>query len=212
MYVSHLAPMSLLTDRPGVFSRFSLAAASLVLAAGCASQDGATASPGDENEADFAQEIRSKTDAQVKAEIEAAAVGANFTSESDYGFTFVSAKLDGETSMTQALVRSKLASFVDADPAADKPLAGLYASTRSFADWKRDYAACVPDQSPDPADCAIINKMDAVLDKNLRGIKVFYFGKNGARGRVDGIGVSVIIVGRTPSGNLAGVRTIAIWT
>ena len=45
-----------------------------------------------------------------------------------------------------------------------------------------------------------------------RGIKVFYFGRNGSRGHVDGVGGSVIIVGRSPSGNLAGVRTIAIWT
>jgi hypothetical protein len=187
----------------------AVAALSMVFVTGCAAD---AAPPADENEADFAQEIKSKTDAQVQAEIVAAAKGSNFTSESDYPFTFVSAKLEGETSMTQALVRTKLAAIIDADPANDKPLASLYASTRTFADFKRDYAACVPDQSPDPADCAIINKMDAVLDKDLRGIKVFYFGKNGSRGHVDGIGVSVIIVGRTPSGNLAGVRTIAIWT
>jgi hypothetical protein len=185
------------------------------LAGGCASEtapaDAALA--GDENEADFSQEmIKSKTDAQVKAEIEAAAVGANYTSESDYGFKFVSAKLNGETSMTQALVREKVASFVDADPDTDKPLATLYAETRTWAEWKRGYSACVPDQSPDPADCAIINKMDEALSKNLRGIKVFYFGRDGSRGHVDGVGVSIIIVGRTPSGNLAGVRTIAIWT
>jgi hypothetical protein len=208
--------MSFLTMRSSVVSLALLSMVSglsLGLGAGCASEDGAAAAAaGDENTEDFAQDIKSKTDAQVQAEIEAAAVGANFTSESDYGFTFVSAKLEGQTSMTQALVRAKVASFVDADPATDKPLATLYASTRTFADWKRDYAACVPDQSPDPADCAIINKMNAALDKNLRGIKVFYFGKNGSRGRVDGVGVSVIIVGRTPSGNLAGVRTIAIWT
>ena len=205
--------MSILTARSGVVSLALLCMASLALGAGCVSEDGASAAAAiDENTADFAQDIKSKTDAQVQAEIEAAAVGANFTSESDYGFTFVSAKLEGQTSVTQALVREKLASFVDADPATDKPLASLYASTKTFAEWKRGYAACVPDQSPDPADCAIINKMDAVLDKNLRGIKVFYFGKNGSRGRVDGVGVSVIIVGRTPSGNLAGVRTIAIWT
>jgi hypothetical protein len=205
--------MSFLTARSGILSLALLCGASLAIGAGCASEDGASAvAAGDENTADFAQDIKSKTDAQVQAEIEAATVGANFTSESDYGFTFVSAKLEGPTSVTQALVREKLASFVDADPATDKPLSSLYATTKTFAEWKRGYAACVPDQSPDPADCAIINKLDAVLDKNLRGIKVFYFGKNGSRGRVDGVGVSVIIVGRTPSGNLAGVRTIAIWT
>jgi len=43
------------------------------LSGGCASETAASdAAAGDENEADFAQEIKSKTDAQVQAEIEAA--------------------------------------------------------------------------------------------------------------------------------------------
>ncbi len=205
--------MSFLTSRLASLSLVALSISFAALEGGCASESAAdTANAGDGNEADFAQELKSKSDAQVQAEIEAAAVGANYTSESDYGFTFVSAKLNGETSMTQALVRAKVASFVDADPSTDKPLAELYAETRTWTEWKKGYSACVPDQSPDPADCAIIQKMDDVLARNLRGIKVFYFGRNGSRGHVDGVGVSVIIVGRTPSGNLAGVRTIAIWT
>jgi hypothetical protein len=204
--------MSFLTSRLASLSLVALSVSFAALSGGCASETAADPAAADENEADFALEIKSKTDAQVQAEIEAAAVGANYTSESDYGFKFVSAKLNGETSMTQALVRTKVASFVDADPDTDKPLAKLYAETRTWSEWKKDFSACVADQSPDPADCAIINKMDDVLAKNLRGIKVFYFGRNGSRGHVDGVGVSVIIVGRTPSGNLAGVRTIAIWT
>ena len=206
--------MSFLTQRLASLSIAALSLSFAALAGGCATETAAAdpAAAGDESEAEFSQEIRSKTDAQVKAEIEAATVGANYTSESDYGFTFVSAKLNGETSMTQALVRAKVASFVDADPDTDKPLAKLYGETRTWTEWKKDFSACVPDQSPEPADCAIINKMDDVLAKNLRGIKVFYFGREGSRGHVDGVGVSVIIVGRTPSGNLAGVRTIAIWT
>jgi hypothetical protein len=203
--------MSSTTSRLASLSLVALSLSFAALSGGCASETDSAAA-GDENEADFSQELKSKTDAEVKAEIEAAAVGANYTSESDYGFKFVSAKLNGETSMTQALVRAKVASFVDADPDTDKPLAKLYAQTGTWTEWKKGYSACVPDQSPDPADCAIINKMDDVLAKNLRGIKVFYFGREGSRGHVDGVGVSVIIVGRTPSGNLAGVRTIAIWT
>lgn len=202
----------------------SLVAVSLAFAAGCSNADssssGTRRAPGGESdavEADegaFEQELRTKTDAQVKADIEAAAVGANYTSESDYGFKYVSAKLEGQTSMTQALVRTKVASFVDADPDTDKPLAKLYASTSSFAEWKRGYVpgVCQEDEAPDPSDCAIIHKLNGVLEKNLRGIKVFYFGRDGSAGHVDGVAVSIIIVGRTPSGNLAGVRTIAIWT
>jgi hypothetical protein len=197
-----------------------VAALCLALVAGCSTSSSSDTSSrpvqsgdiADGPEADFEQELKAKTDAQVHAEIEAAAVGANYTSESDYGFKLVSAKLNGQTSMTQALVREKVGPFVDADPDTDKPLASLYASTGTFAEWKRGYADCKPDESPSPEDCAIINKLNAALDKNLRGIKVFYFGRDGSRGHVDGVAVSVIIVGRTPAGNLAGVRTIAIWT
>jgi hypothetical protein len=196
----------------------SFAAVSLVFAAGCTAPSRATDESSrpeqsgdiaDEPEAAFEQELKSKTDAQVQAEIEAAAVGANYMSESDFGFAFVSSKLSAtQTSMTQALVREKLGPFVDADPAADKPLATLYASTATFSSWKTRFQTnCAAGD-----DCVIINKMNAALAKNLRGIKVFYFGRNGARGRVDGVAVSIIIVGRTPAGNLAGVRTIAIWT
>lgn len=51
--------------------------------------------------------------------------------------------------------------------------------------------------------------LDAAVDANLTDIEVFYYG---GPGYVDGVAVSIIIVGRTPNGNLAGVRTIAIWT
>jgi hypothetical protein len=189
----------------------SLVALSFAVLGGCAA-DTSAAAPADENEADFAQEIKSRTDAQVKAELEALTVGTNFTSESDYPFTFVSAPLAGEQSMTQALVRTKLGSFVDADPNTDKPLAKLYAMTGTFSEWKKQFVGCTPDQSPSPEDCATTTKLNDGLARNLRGIKVFYFGRSGRAGHVDGVGVSVIIVGRTPAGNLAGVRTIAIWT
>jgi len=120
----------------------------------------------DDPEADFAQEIKEKTDAQVKSEIASAAAGATFRSESDHGFTFVSAKLNGQTSITQALVREKVASFVDSDPDADKPLASLYASTSTFAVWKNSTANCHPREVPSPEDCASINNMNAVLATN----------------------------------------------
>jgi hypothetical protein len=198
-----------------------IVALSFALTTGCSTSTAKDADSGrpalsgdiaDEQEADFEQELKAKTDAQVKTEIEAAAVGANYTSESDYGFKFVSAKLSGQTSMTQALVREKVGSFVNADPDTDKPLAELYASTSTFTEWKSHTKECHEDEAPSPEDCAVINKMNDVLAKNLRGIKVFYFGRDGSRGHVNGVAVSVIIVGRTPAGNLAGLRTIAIWT
>ena len=213
--------MSILTARSGVVSLALLCMASLALGAGCASEDGASAAAAiDGNTADFAQDIKSKTDAQVQAEIEAAAVGANFTSESDFPFHYVSAtlktKLSSTKAVTEMLVRAELASFVDGDPDTDKPLAKLVGMSKTFTEWRKDFTpasgGCTDDVSPSAADCAAVTKMNDAIAKNLRGVRVYYFGRNGRQGHVDGVAVSVLIVGRTPSGNLAGVRTIAIWT
>lgn len=163
-------------------------------------------------EGTFSADVVSKTDAQVKADIEAAAAGNLYVSESDYPFTWVEAKLEGQKSITQALVREKLASYVDDDEAADKPLASLVAMNGDWPEWKRDYLSCDANAYPGPEECAKMKVMNDALEKNLRGIKVIYFGRDGTRGHVDGVGVSIFIVGRTPQGNLAGVRTIAIWT
>ena len=54
--------------------------------------------------------------------------------------------------------------------------------------------------------------LDAVLEANLTDIKIYYFGHRGGLDIVHGDNVSIIVVGRTPEGNLAGVRTIAFWT
>jgi hypothetical protein len=188
----------------------SLCALSLSLGA-CA---GAPADVPDDDDAAFSEaEIRLKTDASIKREIAAAADGAIYVSEGDYPFKAVSASLpDGTRTITEAIVRDKLAWVVDHDPDTDKPLAGLYAEQRSFAEWRRDYESCDADSYPGPEECAKIQAMNAALSKNLRGIKVFYFGRAGSPGHVDGVAVSIVIVGRTPKGNLAGVRTIAIWT
>jgi hypothetical protein len=169
----------------------------------------------EEGEAPWGDELRTKTDAAIKQEIEQAADGANYTSESDYPFKVVNASLnDSQTIITQAIVREKLAWVIDHDPDTDKPLANLNASSSSWREWKENYAegACQEDEAPGPDDCAKIRKMNDALERNLRGIKVMYFGERGTPGHVDGTAVSVIIVGRTPKGNLVGVRTIAIWT
>ena len=57
-----------------------------------------------------------------------------------------------------------------------------------------------------------MRNLEQVLEANLTDVHVFYFGANRSAGKVDGIGVSVFIIGRTPAGTLAGVRTLAIWT
>jgi hypothetical protein len=69
-----------------------------------------------------------------------------------------------------------------------------------WPEWKRDYLSCDDNSYPGPEECAKMKVMNDALEKNLRGIKVMYFGSRGARGHVDGTAVSVFIVGRTPSG------------
>jgi hypothetical protein len=54
--------------------------------------------------------------------------------------------------------------------------------------------------------------LEAALEGSLTSVNVFYFGSVGAPGSVDGTGVSIFLVGRTPSGKLVGVATLAIWT
>jgi hypothetical protein len=189
-----------------------LVTASLLNAFGCASDDSPPAAAG--NRDDFGDEVRSKSDEQVKAEIEAAAKGAIYVSESDEEFTFVSAPLAASerASITEELVRAKLAKYVDENEDADKPMASLHAQSETWASWKSDSVGCTEDTYPGPEECAATQKLNEALDRNLRGIKVFYFGAHGSPGNVDGVAVTVFVVGRTPQGNLAGVKTIAIWT
>jgi len=174
-----------------------------------------SAAPSETTDDESTDELTSTmTDADLEKAITSAADGVLFTSESDYPFDFVSAPLaKGEKGrIDEALVRKKLAAVIDAHPAADKPLATLHGETQTFASWKQRFAHCTPDSSPDPATCDAMKKLDAILEKNLWGEKVFLFGSVERAGHVDGIGVTIVIVGRTPQGNLAGVRTIAIWT
>jgi len=213
--------MSFLTGRLSLLAALTL---SVSLAAGCASASSSASddpSAEDDNAQEFSQDlVATQSDAKVKAEIEAAAKGANFTSESDFPFHYVSStlktKLSAQKAITEALVRAELASFVDGDPDTDKPLAKLVGMSRSFAEWKKEFTpasgGCSDNVSPSAADCASVTKMNDALAKNLRGIRVYYFGREGRQGHVDGVAVSVLIVGRTPSGNHAGVRTNAIWT
>jgi uncharacterized protein len=151
-------------------------------------------------------------DADVKKAVEAAANGLLYTSESDYPYTWVQATLGAGDAVNEATVRAKLATYVDSDPDTDKPLAKLAGMTRSWSEFRADEIDGCTQGGNDDAYCAKVAKFMGVIENNLSDIHVFYFGENGTPGHVDGVAVSVIIVGRTASGNLAGVRTIAIWT
>ncbi len=164
---------------------------------------------------DLVRELAGKgeaTDAQIQDEIEKAADGLTYMSESDYPFMFVSAPLAGET-ITEEAVREAFASVVDADPDTDKPMAELFSMSSTWAEWKAAEHSCQDKEDPESfAICVQMRNFETVLEANLSDIQIFYFGANGEPGSVDGVGVSLFIVGRAPSGNMVGVRTIAIWT
>ena len=152
------------------------------------------------------------TDEEIRVEVEAAASGLFYISESDYPFTYVNAAATG-TDVTEAAVRAAFASIVNADEDADKPMAELFAMESTWQEWKQAEHNCADPNDPDAMDqCNKMRSVEQVLESNLDGIKVFYFGGDGEPGSVDGIGVSVFIVGRSASGRLVGVRTLAIWT
>jgi uncharacterized protein YegP (UPF0339 family) len=171
---------------------------------------------GAETVREIIRELTSTTpsDEDVREAIEVAADGAWYTSEADYGYFYVGAELDDpDAPITEELVREKMAPFVDEDPDTDKPLADLFADQGSWDEWRRDNADCADEISAFyQEECEEQAVLDAALAANLTDIQVFYFGSYGEPGYVDGVAVSIIIVGRTPNGNLAGVRTIAIWT
>lgn len=154
-----------------------------------------------------------KSDAEVKGAIEKGAAGALYPSESDYAFDYVTADLGGKASeITEELVRAKLASYVDGNEDADGPLADLFGMSGNWSEWKTDYSDCGEDEYPGPAECKEIQELNAALETNLTGLRIYYFGRDGEPGAVDGVAVTVFVVGLTPQGNLAGVRTLAIWT
>jgi len=165
------------------------------------------------DDAPFPDEIAAKTDAAIEREIAAATEGAVYQSEGDFPFTLVTAApSDATTRITPALVREKLARFVDEDPFADKPLATLPSMSGSWTEWRRDFAECVDREGADPEQCPRITRMNDAIARNLRGVKLFFFGALGKEGNVEGTSVSIFIVGRTPRGALLGVRTVAVWT
>lgn len=152
------------------------------------------------------------SDADIQTEIEKASDGLLFTSESDFPFTYVSAPLaDGKVS--EAAVRAAFAAEVDGDEAADKPMSSLVSMSATWETWKSQEHNCSDTSDPVGAEsCQKMRTLEQVIESNLTDVEVYYFGAKGTPGDVQGIGVSVFIVGKSPSGKMVGVRTIAIWT
>ena len=150
---------------------------------------------------------------EFQAEVERVSTGLTYMSESDYPFAFVSAGAASAPEITEEMVREAFAGVVDADEDADRPMAELFAMEGSWQEWKDQEHSCQDPEDPVGLEqCTKMRSLEQVLEANLEGTKVFYFGSNGEPGSVDGVGVSLFIVGFTPEGLLAGVRTLAIWT
>ena len=150
---------------------------------------------------------------QILADLTKASEGIYYLSESDFPFVPVTATLGAGQTITEAVVREELASVIDADPATDKPLASLYSMSKTWQEWKDSGVNCYDPEDPVMVElCGKTRNLEQVLESDLTDLHVYYFGKKGKAGDVTGIAVSIVIVGLTPDGKLAGVRTIAIWT
>jgi hypothetical protein len=152
-------------------------------------------------------------DEALALELGKATEGLHYTSESDYPYEVVLGSTAPGAPILEETLRSELAAYVDAKPDADKPLAGLFAMQRSWAEWKAQLLSCADPNDPYQVEqCAKRKALEALLEAKLTSLTVFYFGSVGAPGAVDGIGVTIVLVGRSPSGRLVGVATLAIWT
>ncbi|MEM9691864.1 MAG: DUF1508 domain-containing protein [Myxococcota bacterium] len=153
-------------------------------------------------------------DNEVRLAIEKAAEGtlwgAIHGSEGDYGIDYVEAEVDPASEVTVDLVRE---AFDIAEPDADGPLAELFGEEGDDPRASRDI--CGTEEATVNGydeDCEALGELDAALAANLTDLQIFYFGSRGSEGAVEGTAVTIFIVGRTPTGKLAGIRTTTIWT
>ena len=182
-----------------------------VFAGGCAVSS--YEAPADEQNIVASKKPSRKSDAAVKKAIEKAAKGAIYTSEADVGYDYVFAQLGAsDKKIDESLVRTRLAKYVgdgSDDAGADGPMNELFGETLPFdanAKCEEETDAYYKKL------CAKEQILNNALRANLTDIHVFYFGSSGKPGQVDGTAVTIFIVGRTPNGNLAGVKTVAVWT
>lgn len=150
---------------------------------------------------------------QILADLTKASEGIYYLSESDFPFVPVTATLGAGQTITEAVVREELASVImrgSRDRQAPrvalldvKDMAGVEGLRGQLLRSRRPGAMVEL--------CGKTRNLEQVLESDLTDLHVV-FGKKGKAGNVTGVAVSIVIVGLTPDGKLAGVRTIAIWT
>lgn len=150
--------------------------------------------------------------AEAKTKLEAATADLWMPSETDAKFKFLTgAQLNG-AAITPALVRAQLGAQHDAliadvmwmDPS-EVPLANHTAvEERDATEFLNDLASAADPNDPDSlAQAQRFAQLEAVLGSQLTDLKVYRFGE---------VSISTFIVGRTKTGELAGLLTGQVET
>jgi Nuclease A inhibitor-like protein len=152
------------------------------------------------------------SEARIRRELEAATKGLFYTSESDYPWTYVSARLaQTDRHLTPALIAKKFNALADTKDSDGRELTEQQPELRDFGTFLADSPA---DPEADPEAAKALKdfaKVKRVLAKYLTDIKVVRFGSK--RGNfADGPRVQIFVVGKNASGGLIGIRTISIET
>jgi hypothetical protein len=149
--------------------------------------------------------------AEVKAKLVAATAGVSLISETDAKFGFVSGSSPAGSPITADVVRAQLTAQHDAtigtlmyvDPA-DRSLAAK--SAVEERPWSAFINRLTTPVDAEPMSIAAAKQFEALkqaVDANLTDVKVFRFGT---------ITISTFIVGRTKTGELAGLLTGQVET
>jgi hypothetical protein len=150
------------------------------------------------------------TDAAVAA-LTTASSGLWYTSESDYPLTVFTVAGEGDSAVTVANAKEKLASaYVARD--GEETLAERSVESRTVAETFDRYT--VPQdwwEDTDRANAAQWQSVRAVFDDELTDVIVIRFGRRDSLGNLVG-SIDVFVVGATADGDLVGVRTISVET
>ena len=153
---------------------------------------------------------RRSRQAALKAALEAATVGLTLTSETDAKFAFVSGEQVNGAAISGALVRSQLGAQHDALIGDVMPGSPSLASKRTVEERSvNTFFKKLTTTMVDPGDPASVatglkfEQLKTVIDAQLTEVKVYRFGTRN---------ISTFIVGRTRSGELAGLLTGQVET
>jgi len=149
-----------------------------------------------------------KRPSTLRAQLERAAAGLLYTSESDYPFKFFSLPAEGERDLTPEGFVARLGvsqQFIDQfnvpldKLVQERPLDGFFPSAADLAGhYGRD-----PDDPQVVTEAKRFQKLAALLKKKLRGVKVL---------RLGSVEIRCYIVGLAGRGDLAGLVTTSIET